>query len=167
MDIIAFTTCQECVTLDEDRKFIMNASDYMKIAMEEALKSTEEVPVGTVIVHCDTIISQTHNLTSRNVDPTAHAEILAIREACTKLCTTILNNCDIYVTLEPCAMCAQAISFARIRRIYFGAYNTRLGGIENGARILEHCYHVPEVYGGFFEEENSKILKTFFQRIRK
>ena len=138
----------------------------MKLAMEEALCTTGEVPVGAVVVTNGVVVSKAHNQSISRLDPTAHAEVLALRHACVSLSTNILNECDIYVTLEPCAMCAQAISFARIRRLYFGAYNKRLGSVENGARIFRHCYHIPEVYGGFLELENSEILKKFFQKIR-
>ncbi|WP_410519515.1 nucleoside deaminase [Candidatus Anaplasma sp. TIGMIC] len=138
----------------------------MKSAMEEARLTPNEVPVGAVIVKDKVIISRAHNLTVNDLDPTAHAEILAIRRACSLLSSHILSDCDMYVTLEPCAMCAQAISFARIRRLYFGAYNEKLGGVENGAQVFKHCTHVPEVYGGFFEQENSNVLKEFFQKIR-
>ncbi|WP_249549133.1 nucleoside deaminase [Anaplasma phagocytophilum] len=144
----------------------MRAAAYMKIAMKEANSSFGEIPVGAVVVLDGVIIAKAHNLTIQNTDPTAHAEIVAIRMACKALSTHILDSCDIYVTLEPCAMCTQAISLARIRRIYFGAYNEKLGGIENGARVLKYCLHVPEVYGGFLEQENAKLLKAFFKKMR-
>ncbi|WP_169193030.1 nucleoside deaminase [Anaplasma platys] len=144
----------------------MQASRHIRLAMEEALSSVEEVPVGAVVVKNGVVLSKAHNLTINNFDPTAHAEILAIKEACATLKTCILEGCDLYVTLEPCAMCAQAISFARIRRLYFGAYNEKLGGIENGAQVFKYCTHVPEVYGGYLERENAEILKGFFAKVR-
>ena len=142
-------------------------SSYIRLAMKEAMKTAEEVPVGAVIVANGRIISKAHNQSISSFDPTAHAEVIALRSACMSLSTHILDECDIYVTLEPCAMCAQAISFARIRRLYFGAYNQKLGSVENGPRIFRYCHHVPEVYGGFLEQENSEILKGFFKRIRE
>lgn len=127
-----------------------------------------EVPIGAVIVKGSEIIASAYNLTETNNDPTAHAELLAIREACKKLNTPRLIDCDLYVTLEPCPMCATAISFARIRRLYFGALDPKGGGVEHGARIFSQstCHHVPEIYAGM-EEENCKIiLKEFFKARR-
>ncbi|MGN7678371.1 MAG: nucleoside deaminase [Anaplasma sp.] len=138
----------------------------MKLAMEEATSSSVEVPVGAVVVADSVVISKKHNLIVQNSDPTAHAEMLAIREACKHLSTHLLSNCDMYVTLEPCAMCAYAISLSRIRRLYFGAYNVKCGGVENGPRVFQFCSHVPEIYGGFFERENTEILQNFFQKLR-
>ncbi|ACZ49097.1 putative cytosine/adenosine deaminase [Anaplasma centrale str. Israel] len=143
-------------------------SPYMRLAMLEAVSSPAEVPVGAIVVdERGVVISSRHNLTLRNSDPTAHAEMLAIREACLHFSTHVLNNCDMYVTLEPCAMCAYAISLSRIRRLYFGAYNVKCGGVEHGARVFRFCNHIPEVYGGFLERENAEILKNFFQKLRK
>ncbi|MCU7612056.1 nucleoside deaminase [Anaplasma capra] len=140
---------------------------YMRLAMQEAVRSSAEVPVGAVVVHGDgTVISSKHNLTIHDSDPTAHAEMLAIREACTYLSTRVLDNCDMYVTLEPCVMCAYAISLSRIRRLYFGAYNVKCGGIEHGARVFRFCNHIPETYGGLCERENAEILRSFFQKLR-
>ena len=104
-----------------------------------------------------------------NTDPTGHAEIIVLRKAALKLGATRLSLCDIYVTLEPCAMCAQAISFSRIRRVYFGAYDYKGGGVENGARIFNQptCHHVPEVIGGIEEEKCANLLKDFFALRRK
>ena len=130
----------------------------------------QEVPVGAVVVDSQTgeVIAIAHNLTETHADPTAHAEILAIREACRKLGSARLPSCDLYVTLEPCPMCASAISFARIRRLYFGAYDMKSGGVENGPRIFNQttCHHKPEVYGGINESESSALLKRFFEARR-
>ena len=141
----------------------------MKFMQNAILKATnglhnDEVPVGAVIVQNNKLIIATNNLVEQQTDPTAHAEIIAIRNACQILKTTKLLNCDIYVTLEPCAMCAQAIAHARIRRLYFGAYDTKSGGTEHGARIFSHsnCHHKPEVYGGILEQSCQKLLTEFF-----
>ncbi|MFO0388183.1 MAG: nucleoside deaminase [Alphaproteobacteria bacterium] len=142
----------------------------MQHALEHARKSAlcGEVPIGAVIVKDGHVIASAHNLTETNNDPTAHAELLAIRAACEILKTPRLTDCDIYVTLEPCPMCATAISFARIRRLYFGAYDAKGGGVENGARIFNQptCHHKPEVYGGIAESECAEILKEFFKARR-
>ena len=140
----------------------------MVLALHQARLAEQagEVPVGCVITSAATgeIVSMAHNRTERDFDPSAHAEILAIREACFKLGTTRLPNCDMYVTLEPCAMCASAISFARIRRLYFGAYDPKMGGVEHGPAIFNQptCHHSPEVYGGLDETEAAEMLKSFF-----
>ncbi|WDM85773.1 nucleoside deaminase [Ehrlichia sp. JZT12] len=139
----------------------------MKLAITKAQEDLLEVPVGAVIVYNNQVISCCHNSNIRDQDPTAHAEISAIREACKILSNHILNQCDIYVTLEPCAMCAQAISLAKIRRLYFGAYNKKYGAIENGARIFQFCNYVPETYGGILEEDNTKLITNFFKKLRK
>lgn len=127
-----------------------------------------EVPIGAVIVHQGEIIAAAHNLTKTQNDPTAHAELLAIRAACERLGAPRLPECDLYVTLEPCPMCAAAISFARIRRLYFGALDPKGGGVEHGARIYAYstCHHRPEVYGGIMEGECAELLKTFFAERR-
>ena len=124
-----------------------------------------EVPVGAVIVGADgAIIAVAGNQTRSDNDPTAHAEIVAIRRACAKLGQERLTGCDLYVTLEPCAMCAAAISFARIRRLYYGAGDAKGGGVEHGARVFAQptCHHAPEVYGGIGEAEAAGMLQTFF-----
>ncbi len=138
---------------------------YMKLAIEQAeiAQKNGEVPIGAVIVNSGSVISHAYNMLN---DPTAHAEVLAIRKACELLTIPKLCDADMYVTLEPCPMCAQAISFARIRRLYFGAYNPKGGGVENGARIFQFCNHVPEVYGGILEQECSFLLKDFFNNLR-
>ena len=143
--------------------FIQNSIAQARIAVENG-----EVPIGAVIVKDGKIIASSYNLVETNRDPTAHAEILAIRLACEILNSPRLIGCDLYVTLEPCAMCAQAISLARIRRLYFGAYDEKGGGVEHGARIFSHptCNHKPEVYGGINESECGELLKEFFMEKR-
>ena len=141
----------------------------MKKALAQAKLASlrDEVPVGAVIVNCKTgeIIAFGGNKVIENSDPTAHAEINVIRQACAAKSSVYLDGCDIYVTLEPCAMCAQAISNARIRRIYYGAYDPKSGGIDHGARVLESssCHHKPEVYGGIMEAECASLLVEFFK----
>jgi tRNA(Arg) A34 adenosine deaminase TadA len=138
------------------------------LAEARAAAARGEVPVGAVIVRGTQTITVAHNLTETRSDPTAHAEMLAIRAACEILQTPRLSDCDLYVTLEPCAMCATAISFARIRRLYFGAYDEKGGGVEHGAQIFSHstCHHKPEIYGGINESECGEILKLFFKSKR-
>lgn len=140
----------------------------MKLALDQAVaaEARGEVPVGAVIMDTasKTILARAHNLTESRRDPTAHAEMLVIQEACRMLDTPRLVHCDMYVTLEPCPMCAQAISFARIRRLYFGAYDAKGGGVENGARIFHQpsCHHSPELVGGMEETACASLLKKFF-----
>ena len=145
----------------------VEASSFMDAALAEAEAAGKrgEVPVGAVIVHDGTILTAAGNRTRANRDVTAHAEILAIRLAAEQLETERLSDCDLYVTLEPCAMCAAAISFARIRRLYYGAADPKGGAVEHGVRFLhaETCHHAPEVYSGIGDAEASKLLKTFFQ----
>ena len=140
--------------------------EALKLAQAAALRG--EVPIGAVIVKDGGIIARAHNLTETNSDPSAHAEIVAIRSACETLRSPRLMNCDLYVTLEPCPMCAQAISFARIRRLYFAAADVKGGGVENGARIFNasSCHHKPEIYGGMQEAECAALLKEFFEARR-
>ena len=148
----------------------VEASSFMDAALAEAEAAGKrgEVPVGTVIVHDGTILTAAGNRTRANRDVTAHAEILAIRLAAEQLETERLSDCDLYVTLEPCAMCAAAISFARIRRLYYGAADPKGGAVEHGVRFFhaETCHHAPEVYSGIGDAEASKLLKTFFQARR-
>jgi tRNA(Arg) A34 adenosine deaminase TadA len=139
----------------------------MQLALAQARDAAArgEVPVGAVIASShNRIIASSHNRIIEQRDPTAHAELLAIREACRALGSERLPECDLYVTLEPCAMCAAAISFARVRRLYFGAYDPKGGGVEHGARFFtqETCHHAPEVIGGVMEAECGEILKAFF-----
>jgi tRNA(Arg) A34 adenosine deaminase TadA len=146
--------------------------DPMTIALEEAQAAAKrhEVPVGVVLVDAHgEILSQTGNRIVELHDPTAHAELLAIREAAAKLGNERLVDCDLYVTLEPCPMCAQAISFARIRRLYYGAADIKGGGVDNGPRIYSQptCHHAPEVYGGIGETKAAKLLKSFFESRRQ
>ncbi|MBF0247801.1 MAG: nucleoside deaminase [Alphaproteobacteria bacterium] len=126
-----------------------------------------EVPVGCVVVDGETgeVLARAANRTEADGDPTAHAELLAIRAAAAQLGGPRLTGCDLYVTLEPCAMCAAAISFARIRRLYFGAYDPKMGGVEHGPALFGQptCHHAPEVYGGIHEAEAAALLKAFFQ----
>ena len=144
------------------------ASEYMLIALDLAGQAAAcgEVPVGAVVVHAATgeVIASACNKTEVDHDPTGHAEIIAIREACKKLNNSRLSDCDLYVTLEPCTMCAGAISFARIRRLVFGAYDVKGGGVEHGACFYEQptCHHKPEVIGGVLESQCGVILKDFF-----
>ena len=143
---------------------------FMDLALDEAhaAKETGEVPIGCVIVHDGDMIAQAGNRTLADRDPTAHAEIVAIRQAAAALGTERLTDCDLYVTLEPCTMCAAAISFARIRRLYYGAADPKGGAVENGVRYFASptCFHRPEVYGGIGETEASALLKDFF-RVRR
>ena len=144
---------------------------YMNMALEEAAKALErgEVPIGAVIVeNFGNIVARAGNETRARLDPSAHAEVLAIREACTVLKTERLVNCDVYVTLEPCAMCAALIANARIRRIYFAASDPKSGGIQQGARIFDRkqTHHVPEIYSGIGEEKAAKLLRNFFSKKR-
>lgn len=142
---------------------------YMKKAISEAKLAAirDEVPVGAVIVDYKTgeILASGSNQVIENSDPTAHAEINVIRQACGDKVSVYLDSCDIYVTLEPCAMCAQAISNARIRRVYYGAYDPKSGGVDHGARVFEStsCHHKPEVYGGIMEAECASLLVEFFK----
>lgn len=142
----------------------------MTLALEQARLAAArgEVPVGAVVMKDGHVIAGAHNLTETNNDPIAHAELLALREACRVLGTPRLSDCDIYVTLEPCAMCAAAISFARVRRLYFGAYDSKGGAVEHGPRFYHQhtCHHRPEVYGGMGEGECGELLKGFFSARR-
>jgi tRNA(adenine34) deaminase len=146
---------------------------YMKEAIELAKEGAKqgEVPVGAVIVHqpSKTIIAHAHNLVETYQDPTAHAEIIAIKKAMVNNNGIKLNECDIYVTLEPCPMCAQALSFARIKRLFFAAPDIKGGGVINGARIFDatSCHHQPEIYPEVSHiSEATLLLKAFFQSLR-
>ena len=125
-------------------------------------------PFGAVVARDGVIVAEGMNLVTSTLDPTAHAEMLAIREGAAVLGSERLIGCDLYVTLEPCPMCAAAISFARIRRLYFGAADPKSGGVINGPRIFAHpsCHHVPEIYDGIAEQDASTLLKDFFRNRR-
>lgn len=144
----------------------------MQQALAVARKAGEqdEVPIGAVIVDGATgqIVASAGNCMEALGDPTAHAEMLALRAALAKTGTGRLDGHDIYVTLEPCPMCAAAISFARIRRVYFGAYDPKSGGVEHGPKVFDHatCHHKPEVVGGVEEEAAASLLKEFFREKR-
>ncbi len=144
----------------------------MQIALKTAQKATAvgEVPIGAVLVDSRTgkVVAQAHNLTETTCDPTAHAEILVIRQRCSELGEPRLPEHDLYVTLEPCPMCAAAISAARIRRLYFGAYDPKGGGVDHGARVFDHatCHHKPEIVSGIDEAEAAALLQDFFRARR-
>jgi tRNA(adenine34) deaminase len=148
----------------------IDLSSPMQLALDEARKARErgEVPIGAVIVQGNRVIASAGNRIIELNDPTAHAELLVIRAACETLGNARLTDCDLYVTLEPCAMCAAAVSFARLRRLYFGARDPKGGGVEHGARLfhLATCHHKPEVMGGMSESECGEILKDFFKQRR-
>jgi tRNA(Arg) A34 adenosine deaminase TadA len=137
----------------------------LALAEARAAAARGEVPVGAVIATSDgRVVARAGNRTRELADPTAHAEMLVIREATRLLKTERLEGCDLYVTLEPCAMCAGAISFARLRRLYYGASDPKGGAVEHGARFfsLPTCHHAPEVYPGIGESESAALLKDFF-----
>ena len=138
------------------------------LAEARAAQAAAEVPVGCAIVRQGAVIARGNNRTLRDRDPTAHAEMLAIRHAAAVLGSERLTDCDLYVTLEPCAMCAAAISLARIRRLYYGAADPKGGAVENGVRFFASptCHHRPEVYGGIGESEAATLLKDFFKARR-
>lgn len=145
---------------------------YMQRALAEAEKAAAagEVPVGAVLVDGDTgaVLAAAHNRVDTDHDPTAHAELLVIRQVARERGEKRLERCDLYVTLEPCPMCAQAISFARLRRLYYGAADPKGGGVEHGPRIFSQptCHHRPEVYGGFEEVRAGELLRDFFRQRR-
>jgi tRNA(Arg) A34 adenosine deaminase TadA len=139
------------------------------LAEAEAAAARGEVPVGAVVVRADgRVLASTGNRTRELSDPTAHAEMLAIRQACAAQGSERLDGADLYVTLEPCPMCAAAMSFARVRRLYFGACDPKSGGVEHGPRIFSQptCHHAPEVYGGIEEAQAADLLREFFARRR-
>jgi len=144
----------------------MASPSFMQMALDEARAAGArgEVPVGCVIVRAGEVVGRAGNRTLADKDPTAHAELLAIRQAAAALKSERLSDCDLYVTLEPCAMCATAMSFARIRRLYFGAADPKGGAVENGVRFFAQatCHHRPEVYGGIHESECAGLLREFF-----
>ncbi len=145
-------------------------ASFMDIALAEARAAGArgEVPIGCAIVRESEVLARAGNRTLTDRDPTAHAEILAIRQAAAKLGSERLDACDLYVTLEPCAMCAGAVAFARIRRLYYGAPDPKGGAVDNGVKFFASptCHHRPEVYGGLAAEEASALLKEFFKQRR-
>ncbi|MDP4594479.1 MAG: nucleoside deaminase [Beijerinckiaceae bacterium] len=151
-------------------KIVPESADPMSRAFVEARAAAArgEVPVGAVITKDGAVIAAAGNRTLENRDPTAHAEILVIRAAASALGSERLIDCDLYVTLEPCAMCAGAISFARIRRLYFAAGDEKGGAVENGPRFFVQptCHHAPDVYGGMRESESADLLREFFKERR-
>ena len=148
--------------MKEQRSF----RSYMDIALvaARAAGARGEVPVGAVVVHGGEVVARAGNRTRELADPTAHAEILAIRAACAVLGSERLASADLYVTLEPCPMCAGAISAARIARLYYGADDPKSGGVAVGARVFSHpqCHHTPEIYDGIAAAEAEGLLKEFF-----
>ena len=144
--------------------FMVHAIHQAKVAF-----CKNEIPVGAVIIKNNEVISCDHNQVNCNMDVTAHAEILCIKSTAKKLKTTNLSNCDIYTTLEPCAMCAQAIAFSKIKRIYFAAYDKKFGAVENGVRLFHSgtYNHIPEIYGGINQQKSIELLQQFFAKIRK
>src|SRR5579872_3466190 len=146
------------------------SATFMDAALAEAraAQAAGEVPIGCVVVRDGEIIASAGNRTIRDHDPTAHAELLAIRAAARALGNERLDACDLYVTLEPCAMCAGAVSFARIRRIYYGAADPKGGAVDSGVRFFASpsCHHAPEIYGGMGEQEAGELLREFFRARR-
>jgi len=145
-------------------------TSFMDMALEEARAAGArgEVPVGCVLVREGAVLARAGNRTLAERDPTAHAEMVAIRAAAAALGSERLDGCDLYVTLEPCAMCAGAVAFARIRRLYYGAADSRGGAVDNGVKFFASpsCHHRPEVYGGLAEAEAGALLKEFFRERR-
>jgi tRNA(Arg) A34 adenosine deaminase TadA len=150
--------------------FNADRTDFMALALTEARAAAArgEVPVGAVIVRDGVVLSATGNRTLELSDPSAHAEMLAIRQACAAASSERLPGADLYVTLEPCPMCAAAISFARIRRLYFAANDAKGGAVENGVRLYASptCHHAPDVYSGIAEAEAADLLTDFFRARR-
>ena len=151
---------------------VTKGNSFMDLALAEAAKASAmgEVPIGAVVVETASgrVLAAAHNRVEADRDPTAHAELLAIRAAAAALGAPRLTDCDLYVTLEPCAMCAQAIAFARLRRLYYGAGDPKGGGVEHGARIFQQatCNHRPEIYGGIGDAAAAALLRDFFQQRR-
>lgn len=148
----------------------MTARSFMDLALKQAENAAlaGEVPIGCVIVRDGVVLAQAGNRTLSDRDPTAHAEILAIRETARSLGSERLTGCDLYVTLEPCTMCAAAISFARIRRLYYGAPDQKGGAVDSGVRFFASptSHHAPEIYSSVGESESSAMLKDFFKARR-
>jgi len=148
----------------------MAPPSFMQTALDEAraAEARGEVPVGCVIVCDGAVVARAGNRTLADRDPTAHAELIALRAAAAAIGSERLTDCDLYVTLEPCTMCVGAISFARIRRLYFGAPDPKGGAVEHGVRFFAAptCHHRPDVYGGIAEQESAELLKAFFAQRR-
>ncbi len=148
----------------------MTHKNFMDLALEQAVASETrgEIPVGAVIIKDNQVVAQAGNRIVELKDTTAHAETLAIRAASEILGNERLIDCDLYTTLEPCTMCAAAISYARIRRLYYGAEDVKFGAVDNGVRFYhaKSCHHRPEVYGGINEAEAANMLKAFFRARR-
>lgn len=148
----------------------MTRPDFMSLAFAEAEEAARrgEVPIGAVLASGGVVVAAAGNRTRELNDPTAHAEMLVIREAADRLSAERLIDADLYVTLEPCTMCAAAISFARLRRLYFGAVDEKGGAVVSGVRFFASpaCHHAPEVYSGLGETRSAELLKTFFQSRR-
>lgn len=145
----------------------------MQMALEEARAAYEndEIPVGCLVVDRSSgkVLARTRNRMQEDMNPNHHAEILAINEVCKKLDNKNLSACDIYVTLEPCTMCASAISNARLGRLYYGSSDSKQGAVENGVRFFASgsCFHKPDIYGAIGEKESAELIKSFFSKIRK
>ena len=146
------------------RTFMISAIKQAKIAFDK-----NEIPVGAIVVSNNKILASSYNQVKCTMDVTAHAEILCIKSAAKKLKTINLSDCDLYTTLEPCAMCSQAIAFSKIKRIYFAAYNIKFGAIESGIRLFHsNIYnHIPEIYGGINQQEAIDLLQRFFIKVRQ
>jgi tRNA(Arg) A34 adenosine deaminase TadA len=148
----------------------MKAPSFMDLALKTAENAGKsgEVPIGCVVVRNYEVIATAANRTLTDQDPTAHAEIIALREAARKIGSERLVDCDLYVTLEPCTMCAGAISFARVRRLYYGAADPKGGAVESGVRFFASptCHHAPEVYSAVGESEAARLLREFFRERR-
>lgn len=148
----------------------MKRPDFMELAFQEAeaAQARGEVPIGAVVVAGGAVIARAGNRTRELNDPTAHAEMLALRQAAGLLSRERLDNADLYVTLEPCTMCAAAISFARLRRLYFGAIDDKGGAVVSGVRFFQQptCHHAPDVYAGIGETRSAEMLRTFFKAKR-
>ena len=149
---------------------VASFSDPMRIALDEAREAAAagEVPVGAVVVRGGEVVARSRNRMRTDADPTAHAEMVALRAAAASLGTSRLDECDLWVTLEPCAMCAGAMALARIRRLYFAAADPKGGAVVNGPRLFGQptCHHAPEVYQGMAEEEAGMLLRQFFEARR-
>lgn len=158
-----------CLAMEQTRSGQRHSPMTVALACARQAAAAGEVPVGAVLLDAEgRELARAHNRVEADRDPTAHAELLAIREAARRLGTPRLVGCRLYVTLEPCAMCAQAIALARLERLTFGAYDAKGGGVEHGARVFEQptCHHRPEVVGGVLERECGALLKAFFAERR-